>query len=85
MIFGAVPGAIALPYNWTAKLLPELQTFGMVLLAIGLLMGAVSIVVHSRRGILTTTTFNKVVVTALALIAIGAIPMILGFAFNGTF
>jgi hypothetical protein len=80
VIFG-----IALGSNWTNGLLPELQTFGMLLLAIGLLMGAVSIVVHSRRGILTTTTFNKVVVTALALVAIGAIPMILGFAFNGTF
>ena len=85
MIFGTVTGAITIPYNWTAKLLPELQMFGMILLAIGLLMGAVSIVIHSRRGILTTTTFNKVVVTALALVAIGAIPVILGFAFNGTF
>jgi hypothetical protein len=85
VIFGTVPGAIALPYNWTAKLLPELQMFGMLLLAIGLLMGAASIVVHSRRGVLTTSTFNKVVAAAVALIAIGAIPVILGFAFNGTF
>ena len=80
MIFGIVTGS-----SWTNGLLPELQKFGMVLLASGLLMGAVSIVVHSRRGILTTTTFNKVVVAAVALIAMGAIPMILGFAFNGNF